>query len=354
MTVELARTNGKCHCEQDLDPCGHHLQVCQLSASFPWSYQIGQGFFRSEAVSIPGVKVVTTTAHGLPHEMTTRGKQPDALITVPQPPGLYGPLLYPTSITGTAGLTLDFTVIHPISRRGTQCTCDENALLKAHRAKVTKHHEWLQANNYWFVPVAAATSGALHPATLRLPYDFARLKTDAAEQHAVANSLRSPLTPQQLCQRRGATFARLQWELSCTASGPQLQGSLGSTGLRPMPPHYYSRDLGHGHGAGSGGLPRLPPHACSLPVSGVGLGLFVCGFLPAVSTVFRSAICECLSVYECLSLSASRDSRSHPSRGHETAESSLDAHGTRCISRRATPALHPAGGYRAISRTKWS
>jgi len=110
MTVELARTNGKCHCEQDLDPCGHHLQVCQLSASFPWSYQIGQGFFRSEAVSIPGVKVVTTTAHGLPHEMTTRGKQPDALITVPQPPGLYGPLLYPTSITGTAGLTLDLAV----------------------------------------------------------------------------------------------------------------------------------------------------------------------------------------------------------------------------------------------------
>ena len=40
---------------------------------------------------IPGVKVVTTTAHGLPHETTTRGKQPDALITVPQPPGLYGP-----------------------------------------------------------------------------------------------------------------------------------------------------------------------------------------------------------------------------------------------------------------------
>ena len=27
------------------------------------------------------------------------------------------------------------------------------------------------------------------------------------------------------------------WRLSCTASGPQLQGSLGSIGLRPMPPH---------------------------------------------------------------------------------------------------------------------
>jgi hypothetical protein len=72
---------------------------------------------------------------------------------------------------------------------------------------VIKHHGWLQAKNYWFVPVVAATSGALHPETLRLLYDFARLKTDAAEQHAVANSLRSPLTPEQLCQRRGATFA---------------------------------------------------------------------------------------------------------------------------------------------------
>ena len=54
------------------------------------------------------------------------------------------------------------------------------------------------------------TPTALHPATLRLPYDFARLKTDAAEQHAVANSLRSPLTPEQLCHRRGVTFARLR------------------------------------------------------------------------------------------------------------------------------------------------
>jgi hypothetical protein len=62
--------------------------------------------------------------------------------------------------------------------------------------KVTKHYEWLQAKNYWFVPVVADTSGALHPETLRLLYDFARLKTDPAEQHAVANSLRSPLTPE--------------------------------------------------------------------------------------------------------------------------------------------------------------
>ena len=32
---------------------------------------------------------------------------------------------------------------------------------RAYRAKVTKHHEWLQAKNYWFVPVVAATTGAL-------------------------------------------------------------------------------------------------------------------------------------------------------------------------------------------------
>ena len=38
---------------------------------------------------------------------------------MPQPPGLYGPLLYPTSTTGTAGLTLDFIVVHPVDRRGT-------------------------------------------------------------------------------------------------------------------------------------------------------------------------------------------------------------------------------------------
>jgi hypothetical protein len=161
--------------------------------------------------------------------------------------------------------------VHPVCRRGTEYACDENALHRAYRAEVIKHHGWLQAKNYWFVPVVAATSGALHPETLRLLYDFARLKTDAAEQHAVANSLRSPLTPEQLCQRRGATSFDSGWRLSCTASGPQLHGSLGSTGLRPMPPH-CSRDLGHGPGVGLGLSPRLPPPTCSRPVSGVSLG----------------------------------------------------------------------------------
>jgi len=77
---------------------------------------------------------------------------------VPQPPGLYEPSLYLTSIAGTAGLTLDFTVVHPVSRRATEYTCDENVLHRAYRARVTKHHKWLQAQNYWFVPVVAATS----------------------------------------------------------------------------------------------------------------------------------------------------------------------------------------------------
>jgi len=47
---------------------------------------------------------------------------------------------------------------------------------------VTKNHKWLDAKNYWFVPVVADTSGAFYPASLRLLHDFASLKTDAAEQ----------------------------------------------------------------------------------------------------------------------------------------------------------------------------
>ena len=93
---------------------------------------------------------------------------------------------------------------------------------------MTKHHGWLQAKNYWFVPVVADTPGALHPETLRLLYDFARLKTDAAEQHAVANTMRSPLTPKQLCQRRGTTFPRLRMEAqlySLQASATRLTGN---------------------------------------------------------------------------------------------------------------------------------
>jgi hypothetical protein len=75
--------------------------------------------------------------------------------------------------------------------------------------------------------VVAATSGAIHPATLRLLYDFARLKTDVAELHAIANSIRSASTPEQLCQRRGATFARLRMAAllySLRASATRLTG----------------------------------------------------------------------------------------------------------------------------------
>ena len=116
-----------------------------------WCHQIWQGFFTNAAANIPGVKVVTSTAHGMPHETTTGGRKPDALITVPQPPGDYGPLLHPTNTEGTAGLTLDFTVVHPVGKTGTEYTCNEHALHRAYRAKVTKHHEWLQAKNYWLL-----------------------------------------------------------------------------------------------------------------------------------------------------------------------------------------------------------
>ena len=53
----------------------------------------------------------------------------------------------------------------------------DNALQRAYGAKVTKHHGWLQAKNYWFISVVAATSGALQPATLRLLNDLAALPT---------------------------------------------------------------------------------------------------------------------------------------------------------------------------------
>jgi hypothetical protein len=90
----------------------------------------------------------------------------------------------------------------------------------------------------------------------------------------------------------------------------------GGTELRHEPPH-CSRDLGDGHGAGSGHLPRLQPPTCSRSVSGVGLGLSICGFLrlcgflvavkgPCFPTVSRSAICDFLSVNGCFSLFVGR------------------------------------------------
>jgi hypothetical protein len=67
---------------------------------------------------------------------------------------------------GSAGLPLD-TIVYHISRRGTEYTCNENAL---HQAYSNNHHELLHAKNYSFVPVVTDTSGALNSASLRLLY----------------------------------------------------------------------------------------------------------------------------------------------------------------------------------------
>jgi hypothetical protein len=119
-------------------------------------------------------------------------------------------LLYPTSITGTAGLTLDFIIIHSVSRRGTgpNTTCGFTLHVRSSPPRVTTPH--------------------------------LRFRTH------------------QDGRRRAARRLGFGWKLSCKASGPQLHGLLGSTGLRPMPLH-CSRDLGHGPGAGSVFLHRLPP-----------------------------------------------------------------------------------------------
>ena len=168
---------------------------------------------------------------------------------------------------------------------GYTCYHKENALHRAYRAKVTKHYECLQAKNFWFVPVVAATSGALHPETLRLLYDFARLKTDAAEQHAVANSLRSPLTPEQLCQRRGTTFARLRMEAqlySLRVSATRITGKHWAAPYASSPLPRSRARARYGVGA-----------FVSRPISGVGLGLLLCGFLAAVS---RPLLSHCFSL----------------------------------------------------------
>ena len=89
---------------------------------------------------------------------------------------------------------------------------------------------------------------------------------------------------------------------SCTASsGPQLHGSLGSTGQRPTLPH-YSLDPVHGPGVGLRLRPQLLPPACPRRACSVGLGFFrSVAFLPRSpgpcwSPVFRSAIFDCSSL----------------------------------------------------------
>ena len=89
-------------------------------------------------------------------------------------------------------------------------------------------------------------------------------------------------------QRRGATFARLRMEaqLYCLrAAATRLTGK------------YWAAPY-----ASSLLAPRLPPPTCARPVSGVGLGphcytasrLWFPG--PRPLPVFRSAICDCLSI----------------------------------------------------------
>ena len=75
------------------------------------------------------------------------------------------------------------------------------------------------------------------------------------------------------------------WRRSCTASGPQLHGLLGSTGQRPTPPH-YSLDPVHGPGVGLGLWPQFPLPTCSRRACSVGAGFFssrgvFCCVLPA-------------------------------------------------------------------------
>ena len=69
------------------------------------------------------------------------------------------------------------------------------------------------------------------------------------------------------------TNTGIGWRRSCTASGPQLHGSLGSTGQRPTPPH-YSLDPVHGPGVGLGLWPQFPPPTCSRRACSVGTGFF--------------------------------------------------------------------------------
>jgi len=101
--------------------------------------------------------------------------------------GVYGPLLYPTSITGTASMTLDFTVIHPVSRRGTEYTCDEDQAL---RVASPPHPEL-------YTPRHCASSTISH-ATRRTPPSS---------------------TPSRTPQRRGATFALLSYTAHWEALG---------------------------------------------------------------------------------------------------------------------------------------
>jgi hypothetical protein len=142
-------------------------------------------------------------------------------------------------------------------------------------------------------PASDVRCGTLHPETLRLLYDFARLKTDAAEQHAVANSRRSPMTPEQPCQRRGATFARLRMEAqlySLRASATRLTGKYWAA------PYAYSLlpRSRSGVRCGVGAFAPAPAAHVLASRSWCGPGTFLlCGFLAVVS---RPLLAHCFSL----------------------------------------------------------
>jgi hypothetical protein len=85
------------------------------------------------------------------------------------------------------------------------------------------------------------------------------------------------------------TSTKVKFNKSTTrekARTPRRLPRPGGTELRRVPPH-CSRDLGHGHGAGSEHLPRLQPPTCSRFVNGVGLGLSLCGVFTLFTAVSR-------------------------------------------------------------------
>ena len=114
MTAAQARPGAPCLCGSLIDHGGHHLQMCNKRSSYAAAHAVFQDFWVRLASSIPGVRVATTLAQGLPRELGDRGKTPDALITVPQPHGTAGPLLYPSYGPGAQGLVLDFATVHPM------------------------------------------------------------------------------------------------------------------------------------------------------------------------------------------------------------------------------------------------
>jgi hypothetical protein len=149
-----------------------------------------------------------------------------ALITVPQPPGLYRPLLYPTSIAGTAGLTLDLTVVHPVGKRDAEYVHDDNALQLGFKPRSTGSCQWSLPPPVRSTPRLCASFTTSH-ALKRMPPSSTPSRTPSGRP-------RRPSSSANAAEQRSLDSG---WRRSCAAAGPQLHGSLGSTGQRPMPPH---------------------------------------------------------------------------------------------------------------------